>query len=284
MPAANCDISVVIPTYNRAEWLRQALASVTAQTLPPGEIIVVDDGSDDGTQQMIANEFPGCRYLRQENQGVSSARNLGIEAADGQWIALLDADDQWLPEKLATQLALLEQHPGHRICHTEEIWIRNGRRVNPMKKHAKCGGHIFRNCLPLCVISPSSVIIHRTLFEEVGLFDPDLPACEDYDLWLRICAREPVLFVEHPQIVKHGGHEDQLSRRYWGMDRFRVRALEKIIHSGAIQGADLVAARNTLREKAGILAQGAEKRGRHSEAAHYRRLQQAHATQQEEGR
>jgi len=284
LPAANCDISVVIPTYNRAEWLRQALASVTAQTLPPGEIIVVDDGSDDGTQQMIANEFPGCRYLRQENQGVSSARNLGIEAADGQWIALLDADDQWLPEKLATQLALLEQHPGHRICHTEEIWIRNGRRVNPMKKHAKCGGHIFRNCLPLCVISPSSVIIHRTLFEEVGLFDPDLPACEDYDLWLRICAREPVLFVEHPQIVKHGGHEDQLSRRYWGMDRFRVRALEKIIHSGAIQGADLVAARNTLREKAGILAQGAEKRGRHSEAAHYRRLQQAHATQQEEGR
>ncbi|MES9936336.1 MAG: glycosyltransferase family A protein, partial [Sedimenticola sp.] len=227
-------ISVIIPTHNRADLLERALKSVQAQTLPPLEVIVVDDGSEDHTREMVSEKFPRVRYLQQPNRGVSSARNLGISEARGDWIALLDSDDEWLPSKLASQKTRLESQPGHHICHTEEIWIRNGKRVNQMKKHTKQGGAIFQHCLPLCVISPSSVLIHKSVFREVGLFDESLPACEDYDLWLRICARYPVTYVEQPQIVKYGGHEDQLSRRHWGMDRFRLHALEKIITSGDI--------------------------------------------------
>jgi glycosyltransferase involved in cell wall biosynthesis len=267
-------ISVVIPTHDRAQLLTRALESVLAQTLQPQEIIVVDDGSRDHTRRLLKNRFPKCRYLYQPNRGVSSARNLGIEAARCDWIALLDSDDEWLPGKLAAQSRRLASEPRTRLCHTEEIWIRNGRRVNPMKKHAKSGGWIFQNCLPLCVISPSAALIHRSLFAEVGLFDEALPACEDYDLWLRVCANNPVAFVETPQLIKYGGHPDQLSHRHWGMDRFRLKALEKIIRSGTIQGETLAAAVSTLTAKAEILAQGAEKRGRIEQARLYREKQQ----------
>jgi len=231
-------LSVVMPVYNEIHTIEEILHQVRALPLEL-EIIVVDDGSTDDTHQMVERSFPGCRYLHQPNRGVSSARNLGIEASRGEWVALLDSDDEWLPEKLANQLQLLTDLPDHPLCHTEEIWVRKGRRVNAMKKHAKSGGWIFLNCLPLCVISPSSVLIRRSLFDEIGLFDESLPACEDYDLWLRICARHPVAYLETPQIVKYGGHADQLSQKFWGMDRFRIRALEKIIGSGAIDGEQL---------------------------------------------
>jgi glycosyltransferase involved in cell wall biosynthesis len=263
------DISVVIPTFDRIGPLQRALESVLAQTLRPREILVVDDGSCDGTRELMRQRYPNCRYLYQGNRGVSSARNRGIEAANGDWIALLDSDDEWLPTKLATQLDLLNTLPGSLLCHTEEIWIRNGRRVNPMRKHRKQGGWIFQRCLPRCVISPSSALIHRSLLERVGLFDEDLPACEDYDLWLRICARHPVAYVETSQIRKYGGHPDQLSQRFWGMDRFRLKALDKIIASGDIHGVDLTAAVDTLLGKADILARGAAKRGRQEEVDRY---------------
>lgn len=273
------EISVIIPTHNRSSTLPRALDSVLAQTLQPHEIIVVDDGSEDTTSRLLAHDYPGCRYLHQTNRGVSSARNLGIANATGKWIALLDSDDAWLPAKLALQSKALEENPGLRICHTEEIWIRNGIRVNPMRKHAKQGGRIFQHCLPLCVISPSSVLLHQSLFAEYGGFDINLPACEDYDLWLRLCAHEEVLFIEQPLTVKYGGHEDQLSRRHWGMDRFRVQALEKILQSTRLSEADRRAALAVLVKKAGILAQGAEKRSQHCRAAHYRRLQSDYRAQ-----
>jgi glycosyltransferase involved in cell wall biosynthesis len=210
--------------------------------------------------------------MQQPNRGVSAARNHGIRKATGDWIAFLDSDDRWLPAKLEAQFRLIEQHPGHRLCHTEEIWIRNGKRVNQMLKHTKSGGHIYSQCLPLCVISPSSALLHHSLFEETGLFDETLPACEDYDLWLRICAREPVLFVETPYIEKYGGHDDQLSRKYWGMDRFRVRALEKMLANDLLTPAQHAETVAMLLHKAAILEQGARKRGKLKRADHYLRL------------
>ncbi|MBT8148199.1 MAG: glycosyltransferase, partial [Gammaproteobacteria bacterium] len=203
------------------------------------------------------------------NQGVSKARNYGVARSSGDWLAFLDSDDEWLPDKLQRQMTALQQQPDYQLCHTEEIWIRNGRRVNPMTKHAKAGGHIFENCLPLCAISPSSVIIKRDLFEQVGGFDEQLPACEDYDLWLRICARNPVIFLEQPLIRKYGGHADQLSRKYWGMDRFRISALEKILQSGLLDDQQLAAATDILIQKCEILANGAAKRGNRERAAYY---------------
>ena len=181
-------ISVVIPTYNRRDLLNRALLSVFAQGLLPTEIIVIDDGSTDGTALMIAKEFPSVRYYRQENVGVSSARNLGIHHAKGDWLAFLDADDEWLPNKLSQQSKALLSTPESKVCHTEEMWIRNGIRVNPAKKYAKTGGWIFNKCLLLCAISPSTVMIHRSVFDAIGVFDTDFPVCEDYDLWLRITA------------------------------------------------------------------------------------------------
>lgn len=245
-------ISVVVPTFNRAHLLPRALNSILRQSLPATEIIVVDDGSQDGTADLIRRRYPQIRYLRQPNGGVSSARNRGLGAAGGDWIALLDSDDAWLPDKLAAQRAALREQPNLRLCHTQEVWIRRGRRVNQMDKHAKSGGYIFQACLPRCVISPSASLLHRSLIDEMGAFDEDLPACEDYDLWLRICATEPVAFVPEPQIHKYGSHADQLSRKHWGMDRFRIRALEKIIGSGRLNTGDRAAACKTLIRKAGI--------------------------------
>ena len=269
-------VSVIIPTHDRAAVLGRAIESVLAQTLSPREIIVVDDGSTDGTEALLRSAFPQVRCLRQENRGVSAARNAGIVAATGEWLAFLDSDDEWLPGKLAAQREALESDPDCRLCHAEEIWIRNGKRVNAMRKHEKSGGNIYRRCLPLCVISPSAVVIHRDLFRDYGGFDETLPACEDYDLWLRICAREPVAFVEQPQIVKYGGHADQLSRRYWGMDRFRVRALEKILAAGVLGPGDELATRQMLVKKCRILAQGARKRGVADRAEYYDRLARKH--------
>ena len=266
-------ISVIIPSWNRADRLAAALDSVRAQSLATHEIIVVDDGSTDNTRELLGRHYPEVHYLYQQNAGVSCARNTGIKAASGDWIALLDSDDQWHASKLERQQQALLAQPGYRLCHCDEIWMRNGKRVNPMKKHAKSGGHIFRQCLPLCIISPSAVMIERSLFDDTGLFDESLPACEDYDLWLRICATQPVLFVDQPLLIKVGGHADQLSRRYWGMDRFRVRALEKILAAGILKQQDHAAALQMLQEKLAILIQGADKRDNLVLAEQYREKQ-----------
>ncbi len=265
----NHGVSVIIPSYNRMQVLRRALDSVIAQTFHPLEIIVVDDGSTDDTQSLIEQFYPRVNYLYQPNQGVSKARNKGVGHSRYDWLAFLDSDDEWLPLKIEKQMTALRQQPEHRFCHTDEIWIRDGKRVNPMSKHAKSGGFIFEDCLPLCSISPSSALIRRDLFEQTGGFDEQLPACEDYDLWLRICVANPVLFLNQPLLRKYGGHADQLSRKHWGMDRFRVKALEKILHSGTLNARQKAAVVNALLRKCEILANGARKRGQGERAAHY---------------
>ena len=271
------NVSVIVPTHDRHDLLPRALDSIVAQTRAPLELIVVDDGSKDGTAGMLRRRYPDVVLIEQSHGGVSSARNRGIEASRGDWIAFLDSDDEWLPKKLACQHAALETDPTALLCHTEEIWIRNGVRVNPMKKHAKRGGRIFESCLLLCCMSPSSVVVHRSVLENVGVFDERLPACEDYDLWLRITHRYPVLFVDEPLVIKHGGHGDQLSRRYWGMDRFRIAGLEKLLADVSLTIDQRAATESVLAEKIEIYRAGAEKRGRRAEARRYgaklRRLQ-----------
>ncbi len=265
-------ISVIIPTYNRKKSLIQAIQSVLEQTHTTYEVIVVDDGSTDLTEAVIAEQFPEIKYHSQPHQGVSAARNLGISLAQGQWLAFLDSDDLWLAKKLELQVSYFKQHPEVKICHTEEIWIRHGVRVNPKRKHQKKGGWIFQECLPLCAMSPSSIIIHRSVIEEVGGFDEQLPACEDYDLWLRMTSRYPVGFIEQPLIQKFGGHSDQLSRQYWGMDRFRIQALIKILEINYLTENDRQGAVAMLLKKAQVYLQGAKKRSKLTEVAYYQQL------------
>lgn len=260
-------VSVIIPTYNRAHWVIGAIQSVQSQTRPVDEIIVVDDGSEDDTARIIG-AMPEITYLRQSRQGPAAARNLGAEHATGTHLAFLDSDDRWLPRKIEKQLDFLAAQPLYRAVYADEIWIRKGRRVNQRKRHAKYGGRIYEKCLPLCIISPSSILMARTLWEELGGFDPSLPACEDYDLWLRLAAREPVGFLAEPLIVKHGGHADQLSRQ-WGLDRYRVRALEKILATNWLTEAQRQLTLITLIERCRILEQGFRKRGKNEEADKY---------------
>lgn len=268
-------IAVIIPTFNRRECLPRALDSVLAQTRFPDEIIVVDDGSTDGTFDYISQQYsaiPQLQIVLQDNKGVSSARNVGIKAANADWIAFLDSDDAWQPEKLQKQLTHLDSQPNYKIAHNDEIWIRKGVRVNPMKKHAKKGGWIFQHCLPLCAISPSAVMIHRDVFSDVGFFNEQLPACEDYDLWLRITHRYPVLFLEDMLTLKYGGHDDQLSKRYWGMDRFRIQALDDLLTHSGLNDADYQAALTMLIHKITVYLQGAIKREKRDEVIFYQSL------------
>ncbi len=264
-------VAAIIPTRDRAAWTKRAVESVKAQTRPPDELVVVDDGSTDGTAGHLRAAFPDVRVVREDGRGVSAARNRGIRETGSEWLAFLDSDDEWLPEKLEAQLAALAEEPGRLLCHCDEIWIRDGRRVNPRRRHAKRGGHIFQHCLPLCAISPSSAIVHRSLLDEVGSFDEELPACEDYDLWLRVCARHPVLYVDRKLVRRHGGHADQLSRTP-AQDRYRIRALEKILASGELSDGDFTAAVATLERKIEIYAAGAAKRGRVDEVRELERL------------
>lgn len=257
-------ISVIIPTYNRWPVITRAIDSVLAQTAQPDDIVVVDDGSTDNTVENLKSRYGDqINIIQTHNHGVSAARNHGIENTRGDWIALLDSDDQWLPDKLKLQMDVIKNNNDCVLCHTDEIWIRNGVRVNQMNKHKKSGGDIFENCLPLCVISPSSAIIKRELFSTIGLFDTTLPACEDYDLWLRICASHKTDYLQEKLLVKYGGHEDQLSRKHWGMDRFRIKALQKLLTQTNLNANQRTSALKMLKKKTIILLKGAIKHQNH---------------------
>ncbi len=257
-------ISVIIPVFNRAAVIGRAIESVLNQTYPAHQVIVVDDASTDETPRILERYLPRIRIIRlTQNRGVSVARNAGIRAATGDWIAFLDSDDQWLPEKLQMAAEFHREHPEYRIFQSEEIWIRNGRRVNPKKKHRKPQGWIFKPSLELCLISPSAVIIQHSLFEQVGLFDESLPVCEDYDLWLRVTRRFPVGLDRRFGIIKYGGHEDQLSRKYWGMDRFRIQAMEKHLSDPELPDDLRAALLSELIRKTEILIAGGKKRNKH---------------------
>ncbi len=258
-------ISIVIPTFNRIGSLPRALDSALNQTYQPSEIIVVDNGSSDGTTKLLRERYPSIRLLIEKKLGVSAARNKGIRHSKFQWIALLDSDDAWDKTKLEKQKnALASSQDQFKLVHTDEIWIRNGNKFNQMKKHQKFGGDIFNNCLSLCCISPSSVLINKNIFKEVGYFDESLPVCEDYDLWLKICSQEKILFINQKLTLKYGGHKDQLSKTYWGMDRFRIKSLENLILNYKLKPDQKINAIKTIVKKLKIIVNGAYKRNNSS--------------------
>jgi len=264
-------VSVVIPTYNRGWILKEAIDSILSQKFADYEIIVVDDGSIDATAALLSTYGDQIAMIRQENRGVSAARNAGISIAKGDYIAFLDSDDLWLPEKLSCQMDFFQAHSEAAICQTDEIWIRNGVRVNPKNRHKKPSGMIFEPSLQLCLVSPSAVMIKKSLFDEVGLFNEAFPACEDYDLWLRIALYYPVYLIEHQMIVKRGGHDDQLSRNP-GLDRYRIQSIVNILENHPLTSQYHQAAVNVLKEKCRIYADGCIKRGRADEAVYYRKF------------
>jgi glycosyltransferase involved in cell wall biosynthesis len=265
-------ISIVIPTYNRASFLKEAIDSVLSQTYRNFELIVVDDGSTDDTPKLLSSYGEKIKVIKKANKGPSAARNRGIKAAKGGWIAFLDSDDVWKPGKLEKQVQFIKDNPEIKICQTEEIWIRNGKRVNPRKKHEMHSGWIYEQCLPLCIVSPSSVMIHRDVFEKVGLFDETMLACEDYDLWLRIAPHYPICLVREKLIVKQGGHADQQSHVISSLDLLRIKAMVKSLESGGLNESQYEAALLELNKKCGVYGNGCIKRGKKEEGEKYLKL------------
>jgi len=274
---------VIIPTFNRGWIVKEAIDSVLEQDFSDYELIVVDDGSDDNTPAILRAYGKKITVLHQPNKGVSAARNHGIAAASGRLIAFLDSDDLWLPRKLSAQVKFFKDHPDAVVNQTQEHWIRDGVRVNPKKKHHKFSGMIFEKSLALCLVSPSAVMIKKSLFGTVGVFDEHLPACEDYDLWLRISCRYPVHLIETALIIKRGGHADQLSKAP-GLDKYRIQSLVKIIDSDLLAPRQYQAALITLKEKCEVYAGGCRKRGREEEAKYYHLLAEKYKKQRSEDR
>lgn len=258
-------VSVVIPAFNRWRLLAEAIDSVLAQSYRDFELIVVDDGSTDATASELAKLASRLQFFVTERRGVSAARNLGVSQSRGHYIAFLDSDDLWFNSKLERQTGFMDEHPEFHICQTDEIWIRNGVRVNPSAVHQKPSGDIFSRSLKLCLVSPSAVMMTKALFERTGGFDEAFPVCEDYDLWLRISAQHQVPLIPDRLTIKRGGHADQLSRSIWGMDRYRILALQKILRSNLSRSQE-AAVLKMLRHKVTIVAAGARKRGREQEA------------------
>ncbi len=251
-------ISVIITTYNRCEFVKRALRSVVDQSSKPYEILVVDDGSD---KLVSKKEFSDARYFYKQNCGISSARNFGIKHSTGDWIAFLDDDDEWDREKLASHLSFHAQNPNYQISYTNEKWIRDQKEINIPKKYQKHRGNIYEKCLSHCIIAPSSVFIKKSLFDKVGFFDEDLEVCEDYDMWLRISSICPIGLIDEPLTIKHAGHDDQLSFKYWGMDRFRVKSLLKILPS-IKNDVQKELTKKMLLQKLDLLIKGAKKHER----------------------
>lgn len=254
-------IAVIIPTYNREHTILKALDSVFAQTVSPQEIIVVDDGSTDQTTERLLPLINAgkIKYHLTPHRGVSHARNFGLKHCDSNWICYLDSDDEWLNIKLAEQIKFAKANPHIFLIHTDEIWVRNGVRVNPMRKHKKYGGRIFKHCLPLCLISPSSVMLHRNLLIKNKGFREDFPVCEDYDLWLKITSEYEVGFIEQPLIKKYGGHEDQLSRSLKAMDYYRVKSMDWIFDHRWLTFDEETLIKAEILKKTTILLDGYEK-------------------------
>jgi len=268
-------VSVIIPTYNRGPMVTEAVASVLAQDYPAIEIIVVDDGSIDDTPDRLSLLKNRVTVITQENRGVSAARNAGVAHARGEYVAFLDSDDQWLPGKISTQVAFFASHPEALICQTEESWIKNGKPLLPRARHKKRSGMIFAPSLELCLVSPSAVMMRKDFFLDMGGFDESLPACEDYDLWLRISMTHPIHLIETPLVIKQGGHDDQLSAMP-GLDRYRIYAICKVLNTGRLSTGQHNAAVAMLRQKCRIYAAGCEKRCRREEAARYRTIAAAY--------
>ena len=283
-------VDIIIPSYNRKKFLKRAVGSVQNQSWPNWNLLIVDDGSTDGSTNIYANSFKndssenfigysanqitdgsvqsskGCSYGNKikiikwkMNRGVSYARNQGLQQTTADWIAFLDSDDEWLSQKLEKQMEYAEKNPQYPLIHCNEIWLKNGKVLNQKKKHKKQGGRVFIPSVHLCCISPSAVLIKRSLFEELGLFREDFPVCEDYEFWLRITSRYDVGFLGEPLLIKHGGHEDQLSKKYFGMDYWRIKALYPYLENKNLSSEEQRELKRTIVNKSEILLKGYKK-------------------------
>lgn len=265
------NIDVILPTFNRAEFVVRAIDSVLDQNYQNFTLHVVDDGSTDNTQERLSiySQSPRVKIHYTENGGVSYARNIGVLNSHNDWISFIDSDDEWLPQKLKKQVQFLTQNSELEFVHTEEIWFRNSVRVNPKTKHSKETHELFKRSLEFCLISPSTVMMKRSLFQKYGPFEESYTVCEDYDLWIKILAHENVGYLSEALVNKYGGHEDQLSTKYFAMDYWRIKSLVQLFHS-TVNELQRTQISEVLKRKSEILLKGYQK---HQNMLHFEEIQ-----------
>ncbi|MEW5816504.1 MAG: glycosyltransferase family A protein [Spirochaetota bacterium] len=270
-------ISVIIPVYNRPSLLKEAVTSVFAQTFRDTEVIIVDDGSNDDTlkaARRLSESAPVPTWIVtiSHTGRPGTVRNRGAVSAAGKYLAFLDSDDLWLPEKLEVHLDFMRAHPGLRISHTREVWIRNGKEISQSQQKHRREGFIFQDALKKCIIGPSTVMLEKTLFNEAGGFNEKLEIAEDYELWLKITANYPVGYIDQPLTVKRAGHGDQLSEKYGQIEYFRIQALSDLLDSYSLTAENYAMAVHELVRKLRIYITGLKKRGKVDETARYEAL------------
>jgi glycosyltransferase involved in cell wall biosynthesis len=217
-------VSVIIPTYNRADLLPEAIDSVLAQTWKEMEIIVVDDGSTDRTEETVRRYDDRVRYFYKENGGPSSARNMGIKEARGAYVAFLDSDDVWEPEKLRIQMDFMREHPEIKFVCTDSSLI-GPRKSRERKLRKDSMGHLFPILYSNSFIRTSTALMVKECFQEIGYFDERYRSVEDYDVWLRVAKRFPIAYLNQP-LVRYRKHEDNVSHDKITLRHNALRVLE----------------------------------------------------------
>ena len=261
-------ISVIIPTYNREKLLVKTINSVLNQTIKADEILIIDDGSEDSTKELIQSYTNNTiHYISQKNTGVSNARNNGIKHAKNDWICFLDSDDIWEINKLEKQIEFHIHNPHILFSHTDELWLFNDKIIKQKKHQLKPSGFCFEENIPNTLIGASTVMIHKDLFTDIGYFDEKLIACEDYDLWLRILNKYELGLINEKLIRKIAGHENQLSFSTKLMDKYRIQALQKHINS---KSKNIIL--QQIIQKCDILIKGAVKHQNKEIEEHYTHL------------
>ncbi len=267
--------SVIIPTHNRKDFLQIAVNSVLNQTFSDYELLIIDDGSTDKTNQLIKELYQNnekLNYIFQPHQGVSSARNTGIKNAKGEFIVFLDSDDRFCRQKLQVSFDYIKKYPEYKIFHTDEVWYQKGKLLPQKDYHKKPTGFIFEQSLKLCCVSPSTAVVKKEVFSNIGFFDESFPACEDYDFWLRVTSKYPVHLIPQALTIKEGGRSDQQSKKYPAMDKFRIDAIAKLMASNNLTKEQYLLAYGELKNKCYIYIKGAAKRGRRRQVKHYQDL------------
>ena len=272
-------VTVVIPVRNRVEMLRRAVESVLAQTCQNFDLVVVDDASTEdmsGVKDLVESRGHYWLLLK-ENIGPAAARNAGAQVGEGEWMACLDSDDGWSPEKLESQLAWFANHPEMEISQCEEEWVRNGLPLKKKENQHQPDGWVFEKCVEVCCVSPSCTMISRRLWQKLGGFDERYRVCEDYELWLRASLDNPVGLVKGgtgPLVTRHGGHDDQLSFAVEAMDRFRVLALLELMQKQELTESQRQVVVEGVLQRAEVLKKGALKRGKDADAKVYGRAEE----------
>lgn len=226
-------VSIIIPAYNSSRFISEAIKSIFNQTFKDFEIIVIDDGSTDDTKDVLKPFIHQIQYIFKENGGVASARNVGIRMSKGKYIAFLDYDDIWLPNKLELQVQILDTCPQVGLVHTDNLFLINNETSShtcksKIKDKKLLSGRIFKSLLmQKFFLTCSTVMVRKVCFDKVGLFDISLPPADDFDMWLRITKEWDCAYIDIP-LVKYRIHSSNISRNHQKMHSATFAVLTKI--------------------------------------------------------